>query len=295
LRLGEPLRDQALARLTKHAGARREESDEGIEIVLDGATVVAGGHPIVTDVSFTIRPGERVAVVGRSGAGKSSLVSLLLGGHELASGSAALDGLPAGEATLEALRSTIVWIDPAVHLWNRALADNVMYGAEDLRRRPMAEIVAQADLVEVLERLPRGLTTQLGESGGLVSGGEGQRVRFARAVARRDARLVLLDEPFRGLDRDRRRVLLRRVHDLWPRATTVCVTHDVEETTRFERVLVIEDGRLVEDGAPDDLLARDSRYRALVSADREAARALWRDPRWRRVRVENGVVHEVAP
>jgi ABC-type bacteriocin/lantibiotic exporter with double-glycine peptidase domain len=296
LRLQEPLRDGALAGVTEHEDrARQRETDRGIEVVLASASVVLGGHPILTEVTVTIQPGERVAIVGRSGAGKSSLVSVLLGWQELASGSATLDGLPVGDATLETLRSSIVWVDPAVHLWNRSLGSNIAYGAEDLGRRPMAEVVAQADLVTVLERLPRGLQTQLGESGGLVSGGEGQRVRFARGVSRRDARLVLLDEPFRGLDRERRGLLMGRVHELWPRATTLCVSHDVAETVRFERVLVIVDGRLVEDGRPEDLLARDSRYRALVEADREVSVAVWRDPSWRRVRMESGSLHEEAP
>ena len=102
-----------------------------------------------------------------------------------------------------------------------------------------------------------------------MSGGEGQRVRFARALARPNVRLALLDEPFRGLERPLRRALLRHAREHWRSATLVFVTHDLEETCDFDRVLVLDGGRLVEVGAPSALLAGDSRYRALVEGERE--------------------------
>src|SRR5581483_7356064 len=97
----------------------------------------------------------------------------------------------------------------------------------------------EADLDEVLARLPTGLQTRLGEGGALLSGGEGQRVRFGRAVVRGDARLVILDEAFRGLERPRRRALLERARARWRGATLLCITHDVEDTLTFDRVLVV--------------------------------------------------------
>ena len=94
----------------------------------------------------------------------------------------------------------------------------------------------------VLERLPDGLQTPLGEGGGLVSGGEGQRVRLGRALARRGVRLVILDEPFRGLDREQRRVLLQRARQEWRATTLLCIPHDVRSTQAFDRVLVVAGG-----------------------------------------------------
>src|SRR5439155_4044962 len=113
-----------------------------------------------------------------------------------------------------------------------------------------------AELEPVIARLPEGLATRLGEGGGLVSGGEGQRVRVGRGYARRRARLVLLDEPFRGLDRESRRRQLAAARACWRDATLLCVTHDLAETQTFARVLVIDGGRIVEDGAPVQLAAR---------------------------------------
>src|SRR6185503_2177089 len=139
----------------------------------------------------------------------------------------------------------------AIQLWNRSLLENLLYGAADQSalRHPQAAIEG-ADLRRVLEKLPDGLQTKLGEGGALLSGGEGQRVRLGRALLRDEARLVILDEPFRGLDRDQRRSLLRRARQVWRHATLLCITHDVSETLGFERVLVVEGGKIVEDATP---------------------------------------------
>jgi ATP-binding cassette subfamily B protein len=144
-----------------------------------------------------------------------------------------------------------------------------------------------------LERLPEGLQTSLGEGGGLVSGGEGQRVRIARGLLRPRAHLVVLDEPFRALERSQRRDLLREVRAHWRDTTLLCITHDVVETLGFDRVLVLDGGQVVEDGVPADL-AREpsSRYRALIEAE-AAAQAQWRSGTlWRRLCLGNEGLEE---
>jgi ATP-binding cassette subfamily B protein len=145
----------------------------------------------------------------------------------------------------------------------------------------------------VLEKLPDGLQTTLGEGGGLVSGGEGQRVRFGRALMKTDARLVILDEPFRGLDREKRRALLARAREIWRDATFICITHDVGETLDFDRALVMDKGRIVED-APAMALAsrRDSLYRALLDSEEVVRAEMWASDEWRRLRVDGGKVIE---
>jgi ATP-binding cassette subfamily B protein len=258
--------------------------------VLDGVSVVAGGHAILEQVSLTVRSGEHVAIVGASGAGKSSLVGLLLGWHRAAAGRVLVDGLPvnADASRVEAMRARTAWVDPSVHVWNRTLLENLEYGVD---RQPgsFASILEAADLHALLEALPEGLQTQLGEGGGLVSGGEGQRVRLGRALGRRDASLVILDEPFRGLDRTRRTELLAAARAWWKNATILCVTHDVAETQTFGRVLVVDQGRIIEDDAPGELAARgDSRYRALLDTEVGLRSAMWSDDVWRRVRLEGG-------
>ena len=140
---------------------------------------------------------------------------------------------------LEALRERIAWVDPAVHLWNRSLVENLHYGNRVGDDLPFVDLLDQADLRDVLERLPDGFQSRLGENGGLLSGGEGQRVRLGRALLRGDAGLVLLDEPFRGLDRPRREALLARALAWWRDATLLCVSHDVRQTLDYDLVVVV--------------------------------------------------------
>ena len=157
---------------------------------------------------------------------------------------------------------------PAVQLWNRSLLRNLSYATEPGQQPalPLDRLLTDADLDSVLSLLPDGLRTSLGEGGALVSGGEGQRVRLGRALFPPDTRLAVLDEPFRGLDHATRRRLLARARRLWSQATLLCVTHDIAEVDVFPRVLVVEGGRVVEDGSPAELLTRsDSRYGELVS------------------------------
>jgi len=270
-----------------------ERGSKGVAIVMEDAMVRAGGHTILSDINFTIEAGEHVAIVGPSGAGKTSLVGILLGWHRPATGRVLVDGAPLGGERLQELRRETVWVDPSVQLWNRSLLDNLRYGSHNSDAVPIGLALEQADLFDTLDRLPSGLQTTLGEGGGLVSGGEGQRVRLGRAMLRPRARLVILDEAFRALDRGQRRELLARVREYWREATLICVTHDMGETQGFERVLVMEEGRIVEDSAPDILAAKaDSRYRALLEAEEAVLRTLWEGTDWRRLWLAEGRLSE---
>jgi ABC-type bacteriocin/lantibiotic exporter with double-glycine peptidase domain len=275
------------------ATASDPSAAQAVEIRMSGVSVEAGGHTLLADLELAIAPGEHVAVVGPSGAGKSSLVGLLLGWYRPAAGTLLVDGRPLTDTALSLLRRHTAWVDPAVTLWNRSFLDNLRYGAADAGELPLADILARARLREVLEHLPDGLATELGEGGGMVSGGEGQRTRVGRALARTRAHLVILDEPFRGLDLTTRRELLAMVRAWWPRATLLWVTHDIAETERFARVLVIEGGRLVEDGAPGELAQRPgSRYAALLHGDRDMHRSEWSSAKWRRLWLAGGTLQE---
>jgi ABC-type transport system involved in cytochrome bd biosynthesis fused ATPase/permease subunit len=153
------------------------------------------------------------------------------------------------------------------------------------------EAIDAAELRRVLDRLPNGLATPLGEGGGLVSGGEGQRVRFGRALLRPGIRLVILDEPFRGLDLDQRRALLQRARELWRDATLLSISHDVSETLSFNRVIVLDSGRVVEDDNPLRLAEQQSsRLYAMLQAEHAAREGLWSAADWRHLRLDDGKV-----
>jgi ABC-type bacteriocin/lantibiotic exporter with double-glycine peptidase domain len=264
----------------------------GVDIALEGVTVRAAGHTILQDLDLHIQSGTQVAILGASGAGKSTLVGLLLGWHRAASGRVLVDGVPLDDDSLDRLREETAWIDPAVQLWNRSLIDNLRYGVPSQQAAPTSDVLREADLLGVLERLPDGLQSKLGGGGGLLSGGEGQRVRLGRGLGRRRARLVILDEPFRGLDRGQRRVLLERARSWWPGATLLCITHDVGEISEFDRVLLLEGGRIVEQGAPAMLRHEaGARYRRLVEAEHAVRVGLWADAGWTRLRLQRGQIN----
>ena len=231
---------------------------------------------------MSIGAGEHVAVVGLSGGGKSTLLGLLLGWSRPAAGIVRVDGSELDAAGIAALRARSVWIDPEVTLWNDSIAANLSYGACDA---DVARVVADAELEPTIARMHEGLATQLGEGGGLVSGGEGQRIRLGRGLTRRAPALVILDEPFRGLDRETRRHLLAKIRARWRDATLLCATHDIADTTDLPRVVVVEHGRVVEDGSPRELARGSSRYAALLADEHRADRA-WST--WQRVRLADG-------
>jgi ATP-binding cassette subfamily B protein len=292
------------------------ENRPAVSIQFDNVTIRAAGHTILHNITTHIPAGSHVAVVGPSGAGKSSLVGLLLGWSRPAQGQVLVDGHPIAQC-LEDLRRHTAWVDPAVQLWNKSFLENIRYGSPEghtdaktaSQSTSMMQVLDAADLRRVLERLCDGFETRLGEGGALVSGGEGQRVRLARALLRPGTRLAILDEPFRGLDRPQRRELLRRVRALWQGVTVLCITHDVSETLGFERVLLMEDGAIVEDGQPGALSANPAtRYHALLASERALQRTMWSSSgssetgppdhsfgkTWRRLRLDNATLTDCS-
>ena len=269
------------------AGTKPMARASGVTISMRSVQAHAGGRLILDGINLDIAAGEHVAIVGPSGSGKSSLVGLLLGWRPHSEGSLRVDG-----ADLDALRlrEQTAWLDPTLQLWNETLFDNIVYGARHGSPN-MRDVLATSDVRGFAERLSEGMQTRLGENGALASGGEGQRIRFARTLMRPDARLVIFDEPFRGLDRVARRQCLDRARAVWSGATFLCVTHDVRETQAFPSVIVIEDGRIVEHDAPTRLAADpSSRYRAMLDAEEELTDELWNHPSWKRWRVSNGAI-----
>jgi ABC-type bacteriocin/lantibiotic exporter with double-glycine peptidase domain len=285
--------DKASAQAAGDQASREAVDDKAVTIHMQGVSVKAAGNLVLDEVELSIKGGEHIAIVGASGAGKSSLVGLLLGWYRPAQGQVLVDGRPLVGEWLSKLRCETAWVDPAVALWNRSFLDNLRYGASGEGELPLAQILAKAKLRQVLEHLPDGLATELGEGGGMVSGGEGQRTRVGRALARRRARLVILDEPFRGLDIETRRQLMAMAREWWKDATLMLVTHDIAETESFDRVLVIDGGKIAEDGNPKELLENPrSRYATWVRSDRELRAAEWSGDNWRRVWLSAGRVRE---
>ena len=285
LRMLEPL-----GAMERASSASVFDGTSAASLRFENVSVKASGQSILHSINLEIPAGEHVAIVGPSGAGKSSLVGLLLGWYRASEGRILVDGEPLEE---ESFRRSIAWLDPGVHIWNRTLEENIRYGARS-NECPVADVqdaIAAARLQSIAARIQ----VPLGEGGGLVSGGEGQRVRFARAAVRSGVRLAILDEPFRGLDLDTRQALLAEAKRRWSLTTLLCITHDVSETFAFDRVVVVEQGTIREQGSPREL-ARDpnSRFSALLAAERQAQQRLWSDSLWRRMIVDYGRLRELA-
>lgn len=289
LRAMEPL---GVSEQENALGAQKESPPKGpVDIDYQQVSVKAGGHDILQQINLHIKPGEHVAIVGRSGAGKSGLVGILLGWLQPVEGQVLINGVQLQGAVLTGLRRNTAWVDPAVQLWNSSLLSNLHYGVEvnTESSMPASFLLEQADLISLLGGQFNGLQTQLGEGGSLVSGGEGQRVRFGRALGRSDAGCVILDEAFRGLDRDKRQLLLNNARQLWADSTLLCVSHDIEQTLDFPRVLVVDQGQIVEDGDPKTLAENhDSHYSQLLTSERDFQPQGWQNAKWRHLFIDKG-------
>jgi ATP-binding cassette subfamily B protein len=292
LRFFSPLRGARLVEGEVPA-APGTPAQPGVALSFRGVAVKAANRTVLSGIDLELPAGQHVAIVGASGAGKSSLVGLLLGWMKPIEGAIAIDGRPLDAASLRDLRAHTAWVDPAIQIWNDSLINNLLYGADETAVERLPLLIRLCELREVLENLPEGLQATLGEGGARLSGGQGQRVRLTRALIRSQVRLVILDEPFRGLQRPERGLLLQRVRSCFPQATLLFVSHDIRDTEQFERVLVVEAGRVVEDGAPALLkLEPSSRYRSLLEGDKGAHQRVWNTSAWRRVRMHEGKLQE---
>ncbi len=220
------------------------------------------GDRVLDEVSFTILPGEHVAVVGASGAGKSTLANLLLRFYDPSAGAVRVDGCDIRSYTLGSLRDQIAVVLQEGVLFAGTVRENIAYGRLDASDDEIFEAAEIADAREFVEQLPDGFDTLVGERGKSLSGGQRQRLAIARAVIR-NAPILILDEPLTGLD-VRSRTLVRAALDrLQAGRSTLHITHDFASTAAADRVLMFDQGRLVAAGSHADLLAENPAYQKL--------------------------------
>lgn len=261
-----------------------QASSSPVAIDLQDATVAVAGHNVLKNVSLSVQRGEHVAIVGASGAGKSTLLATLLGLHRSRSGQVLVDGAtPAGEHLWQ-LRKRSVWVAPDVYLWQGSVHRNLSYGNGSYTGARQA--LEDSHFVDVLERQDGGLGADVGEGGGRLSSGEAQRLRIARGLLKTDVDFVFLDEFVRGLDHEMRLDVVQRCRERWRAATLVCVTHDMDLARTFSRVIVMKNGRIVEDDAPAALLRMNApahktegefaRLCRLFAKNRQMTTGLWR-------------------
>ncbi|MFE9749437.1 ABC transporter ATP-binding protein [Saccharothrix saharensis] len=234
-----------------------EPRHHGLE--LDGVTFRHGDRTVLDDVTLSVPQGQRLAVVGPSGAGKSTLLQLLARFYDVDAGTVRVGGVDVRDIGSEALMSRIAFVFQHVYLFDGTIEENVRLGRPDATDAEVRDAAVAARLDEVVERLPGGWATNVGEGGTSLSGGERQRVSIARALLK-DAPVVLLDEVTSALDPVNETAVHDGVERLMAGRTVVMVAHRVRTVRRADRVVFLDGGRIAEEGAHDDLLRRDGRY-----------------------------------
>lgn len=221
---------------------------------------------VLDGVNLEVRPGERVAVLGRSGSGKSTLASLIRGDLKPDAGTVELGGMPACSFGDDMARYLGV-IQQQTYLFNRTLLENLRIGREDATEEEVRGVLEQVGLRALVERLPEGLDTLVDEAGVRFSGGERHRIALARVLLQ-DVPVVVLDEPTVGLDPATERALLKAVFATTEGKTLIMITHHLQGVADMDRVVFLEDGRIELEGSPAELARESERYRRLLAFDR---------------------------
>ncbi|QCK86059.1 ATP-binding cassette domain-containing protein [Phreatobacter aquaticus] len=218
---------------------------------------------VLDGVTFTIKPGEKVAIVGPSGAGKSTIFSLLLRFYDPAGGVIRFDGVPINEADPKALRSRIALVPQDVVVFGMSVADNIRYGRPEATDAEVMEAAKLAFADEFITRMPGGYGSLIGERGVTLSGGQRQRIAIARAILR-DAPLLLLDEATSALDAESETMVQRALSRLMEGRTTLVIAHRLATVLTCDRILVMDEGRVVEEGTHASLVAAGGLYARLA-------------------------------
>ena len=250
-----------------------KEKDEGTKVLtqvkgdieFDSVTFTyqTKEHPALEDVSFTLPAGKSVALVGRSGSGKSTIANLITRFYDIDKGSIRIDGHDIRDYTLESLRSQVALVSQHVYLLNDTVANNIAYATVGRYRRAEIEKAAEmAYAMDFIQKLDKGLDTMIGENGVMLSGGQRQRIAIARALLR-DAPILILDEATSALDTESERAIQAALDELQKNRTSLVIAHRLSTIENADQILVVQDGHIIERGDHTTLLAQNGAYAQL--------------------------------
>lgn len=220
------------------------------------------GHPVLSKFDLHVEGGEKVALVGPSGAGKTTVTKLLLRLYDITGGVIEIDGQNIARVTLETLRKQIAFVPQDPVLFHRSLLENIRYGRQGATEEEVVQAAKQAHCHEFILRLPKGYQTLVGERGIKLSGGERQRIAIARAILK-NAPILVLDEATSSLDSESESLIQDAFETLMKGKTVIVIAHRLSTVIKMDRIVVIEDGKVTAEGRHDDLLAQGGRYQTL--------------------------------
>jgi ABC-type multidrug transport system fused ATPase/permease subunit len=243
---------------------------KAIHIELRDVTFTYPGaeSPALENLSFTLEPNETVALIGRSGSGKTTVTNLLLRTLEPDSGTILFDGIPEKELSLEWIRKQIALVPQDPFLFYGTIADNLRVAKDDATEAELIAATKAAELYDFIKSTPDGFNTKVGDQGAALSGGQAQRLAIARAFLK-NAPIVVLDEPTSQIDVETEMLLNRALERLTKNKTVLMIAHRLSTIEQADRIIVLEGGRLAESGTRQELLARGGIYAGMIRTKRE--------------------------
>ncbi len=241
------------------------------EIEFDRVSFVYPGSGIkaLDEVSFHVRPGESLAVIGTTGAGKSTIANLISRLYDATEGEIRLDGHPITDLNPASLRRQIGYVPQDVFLFSDTIANNIAFGLRDVPQEKILEAARNADLYDNVMAFPKQFDTMLGERGITLSGGQKQRVSIARAIVR-NPRILILDDALSAVDTNTEHIILNSMKRIMHGRTTIIISHRISAARLANQIIVLDKGRVVERGTHDELLAQNGIYRSLYDKQLQA-------------------------
>ena len=261
--------------VTDRPGARCASRLRGRIVFQNVSFEYVSGQPVLSNINLNIAPGEKLAIVGATGAGKSTLVSLVPRFYDPCDGTICIDGLDIRSYTLRSLRDQISLVLQESLLFSGTILDNIAFSSPEATNEQILAAAIAANADEFIQRLPDGYQTVISERGTTLSGGQKQRIAIARAILR-DAPILILDEPTTGLDASSERMVMEALERVTAGRTTVMIAHRLTTVRLADRIVVLDRGRVVEEGTLEELLGCNGRFARLyqLQALPERARTL---------------------